>query len=61
MDYFLCVLGMVLFLEGLPYAAFPEKMKQWLVKLLETPTSSLRPMGLFFMIAGLFLVFLGRR
>ncbi len=60
MEYFLCVIGMVLFLEGLPYAAFPEKMKQWLVKLLEMPTAQLRPMGLVFMIVGLCLVFLGR-
>lgn len=60
MEYFLCVIGMVLFLEGLPYAAFPEKMKQWLVKLLEMPAAQLRPMGLVFMVVGLCLVFLGR-
>lgn len=60
MEYFLCVIGMVLFLEGLPYAAFPNKMKQWLVTLLEMPTAQLRPMGFVFMIVGLCLVFLGR-
>jgi uncharacterized protein YjeT (DUF2065 family) len=61
MDFFLCVIGMVLFIEGLPYAAFPLKMKKWIEKLLEMPPAALRPMGLFFMIVGLCLVYLGRR
>ncbi|MFH1103316.1 MAG: DUF2065 domain-containing protein, partial [Pseudomonadota bacterium] len=29
MDFFLCVIGMVLVVEGLPYFVFPEKMKSW--------------------------------
>ena len=61
MDYFLCVIGMVLFLEGLPYAAFPSKMKKWIQKVHEMPPAALRPMGLFLMIAGLCLVYAGRR
>lgn len=61
MDYFLCVVGMVLFIEGFPYAAFPAKMKKWIEKMLEIPPGALRPMGLALMIAGLFLVYLGRR
>jgi len=61
MDYFLCVIGMVLFLEGLPYVAFPLKMKKWLEKMLEMPPAALRPMGLLLMIAGLCLVYVGRR
>jgi len=61
MDYFLCVIGMVLFLEGLPYAAFPSKMKIWLRSILETPSGSLRSLGLVLMLAGLLLVFIGRR
>ena len=61
MDYFLCVLGMVMVVEGLPYFAFPEKMKAWVLKVLEMPDGSLRRFGLFLMIAGLGLVYLGRR
>jgi uncharacterized protein YjeT (DUF2065 family) len=61
MKYFLCVIGMVMFLEGLPYAAFPEKMKKMLRSILTMPSSSLRPLGFVLMAAGLCLVFLGRR
>lgn len=61
MDYLLCVIGMVLFLEGLPYAAFPSKMKIWLRSILETPSGTLRFLGFFLMAAGLCLVFVGRR
>lgn len=60
MSYFLCVLGMVLIVEGLPYFAIPEKMKIWVEKVLEAPDAHLRVMGLVMMLAGLFLVYLGR-
>jgi len=60
MEYFLCVVGMVLFLEGLPYAAFPFKMREWLYKMLEMPPAALRPMGFILMIIGLALIYLGR-
>ncbi len=61
MDYFLCVIGMALFLEGLPHAAFPLKMKKAIEKMLEMPPAALRLMGLFMMIVGLCLVYVGRR
>lgn len=61
MDFFLCVLGMVLIVEGLPYFGFPEQMKSWVKKVQEIKVGSLRKLGLFLMIAGLFLVYLGRR
>jgi uncharacterized protein YjeT (DUF2065 family) len=61
MEFFLCVIGMVLFLEGLPYVAFPEQMKGWLRQLLEMPAANLRVIGLVMMAAGLLLVALGRR
>ena len=61
MDYFLCVVGMVLFLEGLPYVAFPLKMKKWIEKMLEMQPAALRSMGLLLMIIGLCLVYVGRR
>jgi hypothetical protein len=52
---------MVLIVEGLPYFAFPEQMKSWVKKVQEIKVGSLRKLGLFLMIAGLFLVYLGRR
>ena len=60
MKYFLCVLGMVLIVEGLPYFAVPEKMKVWVMKVAVIPDGSLRKLGLVLMGIGLFLVFLGQ-
>jgi len=60
-DYFLCVLGMVMIVEGLPYFAVPSRIKIWVQKLIELPDSSLRLMGFFLMLAGLGLVYLGRQ
>jgi uncharacterized protein YjeT (DUF2065 family) len=60
MDYFLCVIGMVMIVEGLPYFAFPEKMKEWVAKVLEMPHGHLRRFGMVLMLAGLGLVYLGR-
>ena len=61
MDYFLCVIGMVMIIEGLPYFAFPEKMKHWVQKVLELPEGTLRRFGLVLMVTGLFLVYAGKR
>lgn len=60
MDYFLCVIGMVMIVEGLPYFAFPEKMKRLITSLLEMPLGALRRFGLILMLTGLVLVYLGR-
>jgi hypothetical protein len=60
MKFFLCVLGMVMIIEGLPYFAAPEKMKYWVQKVVATPDSSLRRLGLVLMVIGLFMVFVGR-
>ena len=60
MRYFLCVIGMVMIFEGLPYFAWPDKMKPWLIKIIETPEASLRKLGFGLMAFGLLLVFLGR-
>lgn len=61
MKYFLCVLGMVMIIEGLPYFAVPEKMKTWVKKIIELPDSILRKFGFVLMLFGLLLVYLGRR
>jgi len=60
MKYFLCVLGMVFVIEGLPYVAFPEKVKAYLLKIQEMPDSTLRLLGLSAIIAGLILVYFGK-
>ncbi len=59
MKYFLCVLGMVFVIEGLPYFAFPEKLKIYLAKMIEVPDNTLRLMGLAAIVLGLVLVYFG--
>ena len=56
MKFFLCVMGMVMIVEGLPYFAFPEKMKVWIAKALELSPGSMRGLGLGLMLTGLLLV-----
>ena len=60
MEYFLCVLGMVLIIEGLPYFAFPEKVKSYIMKLQEMPDSVLRILGFSVIVTGLILIYFGR-
>lgn len=61
MEFFLCVVGMVMIIEGLPYFIFPAKMKVWIQKILVTPEGPLRRLGLVLMAVGLLLVYFGRR
>ena len=61
MDFFVCVIGMVMVVEGIPYFAFPIKMKGWVEKMLEMPESTLRRFGLVLMVTGMFLVYLGKK
>jgi hypothetical protein len=60
MRYFLCVMGMVMIIEGLPYFGWPEKMKPWLKKIMDTDDGDLRKIGAVLVAAGLLLVYLGR-
>jgi len=57
----LSVIGLLLVLEGLPYAAFPEKMLDWLRQLIAMPPALLRIMGFMTVAVGLFLCYLARR
>lgn len=60
MEYFLCVIGMVMVIEGLPYFASPTKMKRWIARLAEMPDGPLRVTGFILMAFGLVLIYLGR-
>ena len=60
MKYFLCVIGMVMIIEGLPYFAVPEKMKIWVRTICEIPEEVLRRFGFVLMLIGLGLVYWGR-
>ncbi|MFZ2631133.1 MAG: DUF2065 domain-containing protein [Desulfosalsimonadaceae bacterium] len=60
MKFFLCVIGMVMIIEGIPYFGFPENMKQMMNKMLTLPDDILRKFGLALMVVGLVLVYLGK-
>ncbi len=53
MKLLILVFAMVLIVEGLPYAAAPEKMKEWLAKLSEVEPATLRVVGLASLGTGL--------
>lgn len=57
MKLFFCLLGLVLVIEGLPYFAFPDRMKQWIGKIREVPDSQLRIMGFLAVCIGLALAY----
>lgn len=60
MKLMICVIGMAMFLEGVPYFAFPDKMRFWIGKLLEMPDATLRKCGFAMMVIGLTLVAMAR-
>ncbi len=61
MEFFLCVIGMVMIVEGLPYFAFPDKMKNWIQQVIEIPDGALRKFGLVLMLVGLGLIYFGKQ
>lgn len=61
MKFFLSVIGLVMVIEGLPYFAFPEKMKSWMNKILDMPAGTLRKFGFVLMLTGIWLVYMGKR
>jgi uncharacterized protein len=61
MEFFLCVVGMVMVIEGLPYFGFPEKMKAYMQLVVEQDDTMLRIIGAGLMVMGLVLLFLARR
>lgn len=61
MKFFLVVIGMVMIIEGLPYFAFPQRMKAWIHQLLELPEKSLRAFGFVLMLLGLAMVYFGKK
>ena len=60
MKFFLCVIGMVMIVEGLPWFGFPDHAKKTMAQLHLQPESVLRRMGFILMLLGLFLVYIGK-
>ena len=61
MKLLITLIGLVLVLEGLPYAASPESMQRWLQQILAMRPNQLRRVGLIAMVAGFFLCYLAQR
>lgn len=53
MKLLILLVGMVLIVEGIPYVASPESMREWLKKISEMKTENLRILGLISMSSGL--------
>ncbi|MBW1863962.1 MAG: DUF2065 domain-containing protein [Deltaproteobacteria bacterium] len=53
MKFLFCMIGLLLMVEGLPYFAFPDRMKRWMKMIQELPNHQLR--------VGLLIVYLSRR
>ncbi len=60
MKLLFCLIGLLLLVEGIPYFAFPDKMKRWMSKIQETPDGQLRIMGFAAMCTGLVIAYLFR-
>ena len=61
MKLLITLIGLVLVLEGLPYAASPDSMQRWLQQILAMRPEQLRRAGLIAMIAGFCLCYLAQR
>ncbi|MDW7774408.1 MAG: DUF2065 domain-containing protein [Desulfobulbaceae bacterium] len=61
MKLLIILTGLLLVLEGLPYAAAPEAMQRWLKQILELEPSQLRIMGIVAMAAGFIILLVARQ
>ncbi len=61
MKLFLTVIGTMMIIEGIPYFAFPEKMKSILQQIQEMRPEHLRIFGFLAMLVGLLLCYLAQR
>ncbi len=61
MKFFLCVIGMVMIVEGLPYFAFPDRMKTMIQVIAGQESLKLRRFGFFLMLTGLGVVYVAMK
>jgi len=61
MEFFLCVIGMVMFVEGTPWFLCPEKFRFLLSQVLDLSESALRSLGLALMFTGLLIIYTARQ
>jgi len=61
MKLLITLIGIVLVLEGLPYAASPEAMQRWLRQIVEMEPPQVRRIGLVAMAVGFVLCYLAQK
>lgn len=61
MKLFFCVIGMVMIVEGLPYFAFPGKMKEMIRAISTLDDSNLRKFGFVLMAVGLCVLYMAMK
>jgi uncharacterized protein YjeT (DUF2065 family) len=54
--FLLAALGISLIMEGIPYFAFPDRVKSWLARLSIAPAGTLRMVGLAVILSGLAII-----
>jgi uncharacterized protein YjeT (DUF2065 family) len=59
-DTLLLALGLVLIIEGLAPALFPNKWRTYLLKLAEQPITDTRNIGLFVLLLGVMVIWLSQ-
>ena len=60
MRLFFCLIGLLLVVEGIPYFAFPDKLKRWMNIIQEIPDSQLRIIGFVSMCVRVIIAYLFR-
>lgn len=61
MGTLICLLGLILIIEGAPYFLFPNGVKRLLTLIPEVDSRFLRLAGLIAIVLGMILVFVARR
>ncbi len=59
-DTLLLTFGLVLIIEGLAPALFPNKWRAYLLKLTEQSVADIRNIGLFILVLGTFIIWLSQ-
>lgn len=61
MKLLVSLIGVILVIEGLPYAAFPVPMQKWLKQISGMPPKLLRVLGVLAIVTGFLLCYLAQR
>ena len=59
--YLITVLGLICFIEGLPWLAIPDRWKRLTLMIVSADTRTARVLGGILMVLGLLLVYWGRK